>query len=194
LVEQAGRDKASSLGFASDDVVGSNNWRWPATGSRAATLCWPRHASRLGLPPIWYRMLLIYPVGQAAAQDRRRRPAGTPNIVAGSNGHVAWVPPTRRATARLIRLDQIPPSGPGQLGEDWNQSDRCGRPSSSRAPPRDAAGARDADGPIRESNGQVYAIHWLAQDPRLPISASASSKTPPRVEALDVAASAGVPN
>ena len=72
-------------------ILGSNNWA--VAGSHTADgrplLAGDMHL-RLGVPSIWYRAAILWP-----ADDGDRRAVGgtlpgTPNIVAGSTGEIAW--------------------------------------------------------------------------------------------------------
>ena len=76
----------------SETLSGSNNWAVAGrlTAHGGALLANDMHLA-LRLPNIWYRATLIFP----DEQGRERRIAGvtlpgTPAIVAGSNGHIAW--------------------------------------------------------------------------------------------------------
>ena len=189
--------KASSR--APDDIVGSNNW--VLAGNRVkgghALVANDMHLG-LRLPPTWYRMMLLYPDGQGGQRKIVGVSLpGTPVIVAGSNTHVAWGETNAAGDwLDIIRLDQDS-AHPGQvkLGEDWITPSVAEETIAVKGAAPEKMLIRETPmGPIRESNGQVYAIHWLAHDPhaadlgmiRLEGAATA-------VEALDIAASSGIP-
>ena len=193
--------KASSLesGASHDELVGSNNW--VLAGNRVKgghALLANDMQLGLRLPPVWYRMLVIYPDGQGGQRKIVGASLpGTPVIIAGSNGHVAWGMTNAAGDwLDILRLDQDS-SHPGQvkLGEDWISPTVAEETILVKGAASEKLLVRETPmGPIRESNGQVYAIHWLAQDPRaadlglLKLESAASA-----VEALDAAANAGVP-
>jgi len=191
--------KASSLSVASDDIVGSNNW--VLAGDRVkgghALLANDMHLG-LRLPPVWYRLLLIYPDGQGGQRKIVGASLpGTPIIVTGSNGHVAWgVTNAAGDWLDIIRLDQDS-AHPGQvkLGEDWISPTVAEETIAVKGAAPEKLLVRETPmGPIRESNGQVYAIHWLAQDPKAAdLGIRKLEDTTTAAEALDVGASAGVP-
>jgi penicillin amidase len=191
--------KASALSSEHGELVGSNNW--VLAGNRVkgghALLANDMHLG-LRLPPVWYRMLLIYPDGQGG--QRKIVGAGlpgTPIIVAGSNGHVAWGATNAAGDwLDIIRLDQDS-AHPGQvkLGEDWISPAVSEETIAVKGGASEKLMVRETPmGPIRESNGQVYAIHWLAQDAKASdLGIRRLEDTSTAVEALDVAASSGVP-
>jgi penicillin amidase len=80
---------------SSEDHAGSNSFALSGkhTQSGAAMLANDPHLN-LGIPNIWYRAMLEWPVQDSGATPRNRIVGvsipGVPFIVIGSNGHVAW--------------------------------------------------------------------------------------------------------
>lgn len=78
---------------AMETLPGSNNWAVAGTHSKhgGALLANDMHL-RHSVPNIWFRVVLVYP--DATTGEERRMTGvslpGTPAVVAGSNGHVAW--------------------------------------------------------------------------------------------------------
>lgn len=72
-------------------VVGSNNWAVaaPHTASGAALLAGDMHL-RLGVPCIWYRAAVEWPGADGPRRVVGVTLPGTPAIVAGSTGRIAW--------------------------------------------------------------------------------------------------------
>jgi penicillin amidase len=152
----------------------------------------------LRLPAIWYRMMLIYNDGRGG----QRKIVGvglpgTPMIVTGSNGHVAWG--TTNATGDwldIIRLDQDS-AHPGQvkLGDDWITPTVAEETIAVKgAAPEKMLIKETPMGPVRENNGQTYAIHWMADDPKaVDLDIMKLEEATTTAEALDDAASAGIP-
>ena len=73
------------------DTAGSNNWAVAGalTGHGGALLANDMHLG-LGLPNIWYRARLRWPDVDGLRDVVGVTLPGTPAVVAGSNGHVAW--------------------------------------------------------------------------------------------------------
>lgn len=74
-------------------VPGSNNWAVDGAHSRhgGALLANDMHLGH-SVPNIWFRAVLVYPDPQGGEARRMAGVSlpGTPAVVAGSNGHVAW--------------------------------------------------------------------------------------------------------
>src|SRR5579859_3371434 len=198
-VETKGETKASWAESDANELPGSNNWA--LAGNRVkggrALVANDMHLG-LRLPPVWYREQLIF--NEAPGVQRKLVGVGlpgTPIIVAGSNGHVAWGATNAAGDwLDIIRLDQDA-AHPGQvkLGEDWISPTVAEETIAVKGAASEKLLVRETPlGPIRESNGQVYAIHWLAQDPKaVDLGIRKLEETSTAVEALDVAANAGVP-
>ncbi len=156
----------------SETLSGSNNWavagRLTAHGS--AMLANDMHLA-LHLPNIWYRATLIYP----DERGRERRIAGvtlpgTPAIVAGGNGHIAWGYTNSEGDwADLVVLE------PGVAKETYQTPDGP-RPFTQT---RETLAVKDGPaetleiletvwGPVvdRDHQGRQRALRWVAHDAR----------------------------
>lgn len=138
-------------------TVGSNNWA--VAGSRsdtgAAIIADDMHLG-IQLPAIWYRAVLQFPDGKGG---QRRMVGvtlpGTPFIVVGSNGHVAW----GFTNSYGDYLDLIEIDGKEKIVTHDETILVKGAPAyklAVRETPR---------GPIREVRGRSYAVHWAAHLP-----------------------------
>jgi len=191
--------KASLADFAADELPGSNNWA--LAGNRVkggrALVANDMHLG-LRLPPVWYRLQMIF--NEAPGGQRKVVGVGlpgTPILVAGSNGHVAWGATSAAGDwLDIIRLDQDS-AHPGQvkLGEDWISPSVADETILVKGTAPEKMLIRETPmGPIRENNGQIFAIHWLAQDPKASnLGFLGLEKAASTAEALDIAAGAGVP-
>ena len=85
------RTGRSHLEGAKGDSAGSNNWAIAGrlSGHGGALLANDMHLS-LGLPNIWYRARFGWPEGDGRRAMIGVTLPGTPALVAGSNGNVAW--------------------------------------------------------------------------------------------------------
>lgn len=189
--------KASSLG--GDDVWGSNNWALAGNRTKGghALLANDMHLG-LRLPPVWYRMMIIYNDGQGGQRKVIGVTLpGAPIFPAGSNTHVAWGATNAAGDwLDIIRLDQDS-AHPGQvkLGEDWITPTVAEETIAIKGGEAEKLLVKETPlGPLREKDGQVYAIHWVAHDPKaatLGFFGLESAQT--ASAALDVAAGSGVP-
>ena len=166
-----GRTWASYLPTARQDSSGSNSWAVAGrlTAHGAALLANDMHLG-LSLPNTWYRARLSWPEG-----DGRRALAGvtlpgTPALVVGSNGDLAWGFTNSYADqADLVVLET-----------DSLDADRYRTPDGWRNVTRDTqlvavAGAAPDTLVIRETvwgplwgadlEGRPYALRWTAHDP-----------------------------
>ncbi len=94
--EQVARDRLAAPGtLPPPDTFhpGSNNWAVSGTHTAdgRALLADDMHLG-IRVPHIWYRASLVWPTGEDGGQQRVTGVSlpGTPAIVVGSNGHVAW--------------------------------------------------------------------------------------------------------
>jgi penicillin amidase len=189
--------KASSLDR--DDIWGSNNW--VLAGSRAkggrAILANDMHLG-LRLPPVWYRLMIIYNDGQGGQRKIVGVTLpGAPIFPAGSNGHAAWGATNAAGDwLDIIRLDQDS-AHPGQvkLGDEWISPSVAEETIAVKGAEPEKLLVRETPmGPIREQDGQIYAIHWLGHEAKaadlnfVNLESAASAET-----VLDVAARSGVP-
>ena len=182
------------------DSVGSNNWAVAGSRSKdgAAIVADDMHLG-LQLPNIWYRLALQFP--DAQGQPRRAvgvtLPGTLPTIVVGSNGKVAWGYTNSYGDyIDLIALG-TDPTKPGQVRTPagWEtvgviiENIRV-----KGAAPEKLVVRESSIGPLIESGGKLYAVHWLAHAP------AALNANPKKMEtadtldaALAVAATLGIP-
>ena len=182
-----------------DELPGSNNW--VIAGSRVkgghALVANDMHLG-LRLPPVWYRLMLVYPDGQGGqTKIVGVGVPGMPLIAAGSNGHVGWgLTNAAGDWLDIIRLDQDS-SHPNmvRLGEDWVGPTVADETILVKGAAPEKMLIRETPmGPIREVNGQSYAIHWLAHDPNAANIGMIKLETATSVEAaLDIAANGSLP-
>ena len=152
-------------------VPGSNNWAVSSSHTRdgRAILANDMHLG-LSVPPIWYRASLEWTEDGTRHLVTGATLPGTPAVVVGSNGHVAWG--FTNSMGDFIDLVRIDASAPG--------SDIYATPSGPRRYERrteriQVKGATDETmtvlstiwGPIvdQDQKGNPLALHWTAQDP-----------------------------
>ncbi|MEP7301948.1 MAG: penicillin acylase family protein, partial [Caldimonas sp.] len=158
--------------------TGSNNWALAGgrSSTGAAIVANDMHLG-LRLPHIWFRAALEL---DTAGEPLRRIVGvtlpGTPAVVVGSNGQVAWgLTNSYGAFLDLLELEldpkdpsryRLPPAVAGGSGDGWGLL----RTVDERIA---VAGAEDevlhvqesAFGPVWERGGRRYAVHWVAHDP-----------------------------
>lgn len=191
--------KATLLEPRGDELPGSNNWA--IAGARVkggrALIANDMHLG-LRLPAVWYRLMLVYPDGQGGQrQVVGLTVPGMPQIAAGSNGHVAWgLTNAAGDWLDIIRLDQDA-AHPNmvKLGEDWIAPDVAEETILVKGAAPEKMLIRETPmGPVREVNGQSYAIHWLAHDPAAAsINIMKLEGVDTAAAALDIAAEGGMP-
>jgi penicillin amidase len=152
------------------NTVGSNNWA--VAGSRsdtgAAIVADDMHLG-INLPTTWYRAALQFPDGKGG----QRRVVGVtlpgaPVVVVGSNGHVAWgFTNSYGDYLDLIALD-TDAAKPGQVRTQagWETPVVHEETILVKGAAAEKLAVRETSlGPIRESAGRSYAIHWTAHTP-----------------------------
>ncbi len=181
-------------------ALGSNNWA--VAGSRTADgraiLADDMHL-HIGIPNTWYRASLVWREG---GEDRRMTGVslpGTPAVVVGSNGHVAWgFTNSYGDYGDLVVLEGVP-------GDEDSYATPDGPRRIERVTERiSVKGAADEElvveetiwGPVidRDHLGRRRALRWTAHDPeavnlRMVDLGSARSLS----EALGIAARCGIP-
>lgn len=184
----------------SDDVKGSNNWAvagdLSATGS--AIVADDMHLG-IRLPHIWFRARLVYLVeGQTHTVTGATLP-GTPLVIVGSNGHVAWgFTNSYGDYVDYVRL--VPdPDRPGWVRTDSTsvRPDTLTERVSVGGEVRTLSVVETPWGPVtaRDAEGHAYAMQWAAHRPEatnlalLDLERSASLDA-----ALDVANRSGIPH
>ncbi len=181
---------------------GSNNWAVASTHTShgGAILANDMHLA-LAVPNTWYRASLIYP--QSGGEERRITGVmlpGTPAMVVGSNGQVAWgFTNSEGDWSDLVILEPaagtpghyLTPEGPRPLQrvrETIRVKDSADNVLAIDATPW---------GPVFDVDhrGRRRALRWVAHDPRAVNLALLDLETATTVEAaLAVANRAGIPN
>ncbi|MBA5604500.1 penicillin acylase family protein [Duganella sp. FT3S] len=160
-----GAPQTASVAFL--DMVGSNNWA--VAGSRSADggaiVSDDMHLG-IQLPNTWYRAALQFP--DAGGGQRRVVGVtlpGTPAVVVGSNGHVAWgFTNSYGDYLDLIALD-TDGAHPGQVRTQagWETPVLHEETILVKGAPADKLAVRETSlGPIRAVAGRQYAVHWTA--------------------------------
>jgi penicillin amidase len=181
-------------------MIGSNSWVIgpTATVNGRAIVANDMHLG-LSLPNIWYRVTLRAPdrTGVLRQLTGVSLP-GTPGIVAGSNGRIAWGFTNSYGNfIDLIELD-IDPHDPLRYRTprgDWERAQvHRERIDVHGAPAVELDVADTRWGPILRAEGHSYAIRWVAHDARavnLGLGQLADSDDVPA--ALAAAAACGIP-
>ncbi|MTV36715.1 penicillin acylase family protein [Duganella radicis] len=181
------------------NTVGSNNWA--VAGSRtdtgAAIVADDMHLG-IQLPNTWYRAALQFPDGKGG---QRRMVGvtlpGTPFVVVGSNGHVAW----GFTNSYGDYMDFI------ALETDASKPDQVRTQAGWETPVvheetiliKGAAAVKlmvreTSLGPIRETQGRSYALHWTAHLPgAVNFNAGKLEMAETLEQALAIAPTLGIP-
>ncbi|NVM74249.1 penicillin amidase [Duganella sp. SG902] len=152
------------------NTVGSNNWA--VAGSRtdtgAAIVADDMHLG-IQLPNTWYRAVLQFPDGKGG---QRRMVGvtlpGTPFVVVGSNGHVAWGFTNSYGDYMDFIALESDASKPGQVRTQagWETPVAHEETILIKGAPAVKFAVRETSlGPIREAQGRSYALHWTAHLP-----------------------------
>jgi len=164
--------------------IGSNNWAVTGalTESASAMLSDDMHLG-LRVPPIWYRAQLNYNSKGKETTITGVSLPGTPIIIVGSNGHVAW----GFTNANLDNVDWI------KLGDD-TKTDII----SEVIKLKDGEEVLDIEmskyGPVRTLNGKRYALAWVAhQDYAVNMSIMQMAEATNLAEAFAVAEKVRIP-
>jgi penicillin amidase len=170
--------KVAMMEDIGDAEVGSNNWAVAGSRSRsgAAIIANDMHLA-LRLPNIWYRAALeIESPGAPLRRVVGVTLPGTPAVVVGSNGQVAWgMTNSYGAYIDLLELEfdpkdptryRMPAAMAGAPADGWGLL----RTVDERIAVADGADEvlhvqETAFGPVWEVGGRRYAVHWVAHDP-----------------------------
>ncbi len=168
---------ATTLGQSTFNVEiepprGSNNWAVAGrlTTHGGALLANDMHLG-LRLPNIWYRVAMIYPDGR----DGERRIdgvtlPGTPAIVAGSNGHIAWSYTNSEGDwADLVILEPAVDGASYQTPEGPRPFTPIQEILTVKDGPAETLEIVETHwGPVvdRDHRGRQRALRWVAHDPR----------------------------
>ena len=193
--------------IGNDAEVGSNNWVVAGRRSKsgAAIVANDMHLT-LRLPHIWYRAALE--LESAGAPPRRLVGVtlpGTPALVAGSNGQVAWgLTNSYGAYLDLLELEldpkdasryRLPPTMRGASGDEWGLVRTVEERIAVAGGADEVLAVKEtAFGPVWERGGRRYAVHWVAHDPGainfVPFELERAATT---AEAIAIAKRAGFP-
>ncbi len=149
----------SKVSFTSDtqpDELGSNNWAVSnsLTNSNSAMLSSDMHLG-LSVPSIWYRAQMKYQQeGQAVTVTGVSLP-GTPLIVAGSTGHIAW----GFTNSNVDNVDWV------KLNSDAQTTAVSEEILIKDSNAYNYQFEMSEYGPVREFAGQKYALSWVALQP-----------------------------
>lgn len=147
--------------------IGSNSFAVDgARGSAGATVTGDMHLG-LSMPNIWYRMRLIVERAPQGLDAVGVTLPGTPVLVAGSNGHVAWTFTNSYGDWTDLVALEFDPSNPSRYRtpEGWAAlhfeqetiAVRGGEPETMTV-------TSSIWGPLVERAGRRYAVHWLAHE------------------------------
>lgn len=192
---------AVALGLnAPEDARGSNNW--VVAGSRTvdgrALLSNDMHLG-LSVPNIWYRASLVWTDGRGPHQVTGATLPGTPVVIVGSNGHVAWGFTNSTADwSDRVLIDLVPGDPTRYLTPDGPRAFEITRERISVDDEDDQwIDVRETIwGPVPEPDyaGRLYAIAWVAHRPEglnLRFVKLESAET--LEQAMDVANGSGTP-
>ncbi|SAI73730.1 beta-lactam antibiotic acylase [Bordetella ansorpii] len=173
LLASAGLDPASATGWRQDApaaVVGSSGF---AVDGRhgAQGLARVGNDMHLGLtlPNIWYRLTLEFPDRDAPGRQRRVSGVslpGTPAVVAGSNGDVAWgFTNSYGQFMDLVAVERDPSQPRRYLGpaSEWETAREYTETIAVKGQPDVTQTVYETRwGPILEADGRAYAVRWVA--------------------------------
>lgn len=181
------------------NTVGSNNWA--VAGSRSDTggaiVSDDMHLG-IQLPNTWYRAALQFPDGKGG----QRRVVGvtlpgTPVVVAGSNGHVAWGFTNSYGDYLDLIALEADPARPGQVRTQagWETPSAHEEKILVKGAPAETLIVRETSlGPIREAMGRSYAVHWTAHTPAaVNVNAQKLEGADTLEQALAIAPTLGIP-
>jgi len=151
-------------------AAGSNNWAVAGahTANGAPLLANDMHLA-IGVPNTWYRISLAWTDGEPREITGVTLP-GTPAVIVGSNGHVAWgFTNSEGDWADLIEIEPDPadkeayrtPDGPRRFEHVTERIRVKG------APDENLEVVETIWGPIvdKDHKGRARALRWVAQDP-----------------------------
>lgn len=149
------------------NTVGSNNWA--VAGSRSdsggAIVSDDMHLG-IQLPTTWYRAALRFPDGKGGQRSVVGVTLpGTPVVVVGSNGHVAWGFTNSYGDYLDLIALEADPAKPGQVRTQagWEAPTVHQETILVKGAPAETLVVRETSlGPIREAMGRSYAVHWAA--------------------------------
>ena len=172
------KTKVALLEDIGNAEVGSNNWVVAGSRSKsgAAIVANDMHLA-LRLPQIWYRAAIeLETPGAPLRRLLGVTLPGTPAVVAGSNGQVAWgLTNSYGAYLDLLELEldpkdatryRLPPPLSGVAGDEWGLIRTVDERIAVAGGEDEVLHVREtAFGPVWERGGRRYAVHWVAHDP-----------------------------
>lgn len=199
-ITSQGTDLADGGLMESDSMIGSNGWAVDAAHSAhgGALLASDMHLG-LSLPNIWYRLSLKWngPDGQPRHITGVSLP-GTPLIIAGSNGRVAWG--FTNSYGRFIDLIELQrnPADPLQYrvpGGGWQRATLYHeRLDIKGGEPVDLPVAETQWGPQIVVGSHAYALRWVAHDPQaVNVNLQRLEEATSVEDALHIAQTSGIP-
>lgn len=195
-----GRTWHSFLEAAPQDTAGSNSWAvaGPLTAHGGALLAGDMHLG-LSLPNTWYRARLSWPEGGGRRAVVGVTLPGTPALVAGSNGDVAWGFTNSYADQLdlvILETDSLD-AARYRTPEGWRTMDTRFEAIAVAGGDPDTLVVRETIwGPVTGAtlDGRPYALCWTAHDPAavdLELMDLESARTVD--EAVAAATRAGIP-
>jgi len=135
--------------------IGSNNWAVTGhlTDSNSAMLSNDMHLA-LRVPPIWYRAQLNYQFEGKLIKVTGVSLPGTPAVIVGSNGHIAW----GFTNANLDNVDWI------ELSED-DVVEEITETINVKQETYNLTFEMSQYGPVKTLNDKKYALAWVAHQP-----------------------------
>jgi penicillin amidase len=175
---QPAKAKVALLEDIGNADVGSNNWAVAGSRSKsgAAIVANDMHLG-LRLPNIWYRAAIeIEAPGAPLHRVVGVTLPGTPAVVVGSNGHVAWGFTNSYGTyLDLLELEfdakdptryRMPAALPGAPSDGWGLLRTVDERIAVANGTDEVLHVQEtAFGPVWERGGRRYAVHWVAHDP-----------------------------
>jgi penicillin amidase len=164
---------AQAGGAELSGMVGSNNWA--VAGSRSkdggAIVSDDMHLG-LQLPHIWYRAVLMVPHQADSRRVVGVTLPGTPMMIVGSNGHVAWSFTNAYGDFLDLVTLETDASRPGEVKTPagWEKPVRHEEPILVKGAPADPFTVTETSlGPVRQvgsgAASRSYALHWVAHMP-----------------------------
>ncbi|HEX8298113.1 MAG TPA: penicillin acylase family protein [Rubricoccaceae bacterium] len=186
--------------FEEEDAnAGSNNW--VVAGARTATgAAMVANDMHLGirLPHIWFRAQIDTPDGRGGTRSVGGVTLpGTPTVIAGSNGHVAWG--LTNSYGDFADLVQIVPAGDGFAQTAMGTAPIRVIRDTIRVAHGESVAVRIKESPwgpvlYSDADGREYALQWAAYRPEAVDLGLLSMETATTLDAaLDVANQAGIP-
>ena len=182
------------------DVAGSNNWAVAGrlTGHGGAILANDMHLSH-GLPNIWYRARMSWPEGDRTREVVGVTLPGTPSMVAGSNGQVAWGFTNSNgdwADLVVLETDPVDPARYRTPG-GWRRLTRTAEIITVAGAEPDTLWVEETIwGPVwtTDTRGRRLALRWTAHDPEaVNLNLTHLEAAPDIDSVLAMAATIGIP-